>query len=270
MQSNILEKIAARKRQTLRQNKRKCSLRNLKERCLNLSPRRDFMGALSSGKLSLIAEIKKASPSAGIINNKLDVASTAKRYEKAGASAISVVTEEHFFCGSPDFVKIVRRSSMLPILAKDFVIDEYQIYELADAGADAILLLAALLPKEKLKDFFLIAGSLNVSCLVEVHGKGELKNAIYSGARIIGINNRNLKTFKVDLNTTKRLVPLIPQDRLVVSESGFTSREAVSYVSSLGVGAVLVGEALCRSEDIEGKVRELISDFDCYAKPRAG
>lgn len=258
MQNNILDRIIAKKRQTLRRDKKKRPLRILKQRCLNLSTRRDFTNALFSKRRSIIAEIKKASPSAGIINSKLNAASVAKRYEKAGASAVSIVVEEHFFHGNLNLIKIVRHSSSLPILAKDFIVDEYQIYQLADAGADAVLLLASLLPKEKLREFFLIADSLGLSSLIEVRNKTELKNAVYSGTKIIGINNRNLKSFKVDFNATQRLFPLVPSHCLVVSESGFTSRDAVSRAFSLGVRAILVGETLCRSSDPGKKLRELL------------
>ncbi len=217
-----------------------------------------FREVLKRPGVSLIAEVKKASPSRGVFVKDFDPVKLAAAYEKAGASAVSVLTDARFFNGSLEDLKKVRENVRLPILRKDFIIDPYQIYETASAGADALLLITGILEKEKLRDFIRLAGELNLDALVEVHTREELEKALGCGAEIIGINNRDLKTFQVDIATTLELAKLVPEDCVLVSESGISSEEDVKRLAQAGVDAVLVGEALVISPNIEDKVNELI------------
>ncbi len=209
-------------------------------------------------KLHLIAEVKKASPSAGIIREEFDPVKIASTYEANGASAISVLTDRKFFQGSITHLKQIKKTVSLPVLRKDFIIDEYQIYESVAAGADAALLIADLISAEELRKFMDIGRQFNIDFLIEVHSVEDVKKAVDSGGEIIGINNRDLHTFKVDINTTTRLLKIIPEGKVVVSESGIKAKKDISYLTSLGVNAILVGEAFMRSADIGRKVRELI------------
>ena len=232
---------------------------------------RDFAAALRKprGSLALIAEVKKASPSAGIIRPDFDPVRIAQTYEAAGASCLSVLTDERFFQGSLEYLRQIRRSVRLPLLRKDFIIDERQILEAAQAGADAILLIVAILNDAQLRQFLALATAAGLSALVEVHDEPELDRAVAAGAAILGVNNRDLKTFKVDLATTERLAAQLRArlggapgtgsgDVLLVAESGIHSRADVERLAGCGAGAILVGESLMRQADIGGKVRELI------------
>ena len=232
---------------------------------------RDFAAALRKprGSLALIAEVKKASPSAGIIRPDFDPVRIAQTYEAAGASCLSVLTDERFFQGSLEYLRQIRRAVRLPLLRKDFIIDERQILEAAQAGADAILLIVAILNDAQLRQFLALATAAGLSALVEVHDEPELDRAVAAGAAIIGVNNRDLKTFKVDLATTERLAVRLRArlggapgtgsgDVLLVAESGIHSRADVERLACCGAGAILVGESLMRQADIGGKVRELI------------
>ena len=204
----------------------------------------------------MIAEVKKASPSKGLIRADFDPEAIARSYESAGASAISVLTDEKFFQGSLDYLKLVKRTVSLPVLRKDFIIDAYQVFEARTAGADAILLIVAALPHDSLTALMNCASELGMDQLVEVHDESELETALEVGAPLIGINNRNLRTFEVTLDTTARLLPMIPRAK-TVSESGiFTRRDMVS-LGAMGVDAVLIGEALMRQDDIQAKLAEL-------------
>jgi indole-3-glycerol phosphate synthase len=223
-------------------------------------PTRNFLKALPKGEISLIAEIKKASPSAGIIAERFEPVTLAKTYEKSGAAAISVLTDEKFFQGKLDHLKAAKDSTTIPVLRKDFIIDEAQIYESRIAGADAILLIARILTDEQLNTFLALAHSLNLSCLVEVHDEKELERVLKTKAEIIGINNRDLDTFKVDLQTTFSLLDKYPElkKRIVVSESGIDSAEQVKQLKAKGVSAILVGTSLMKSRDIGAKIRGLM------------
>lgn len=205
----------------------------------------------------IIAEVKKASPSYGVIRKDFDPVKIAAAYEANGASAISVLTDKDFFQGSISHLKDVKKNVSVPVLRKDFIIDEYQIYESIAAGADAALLIADLVSAQELKRFMGIGGDFNLDFLVETHSEEDVRKALDSGCGIIGINNRDLHTFKIDLKTTTRLLKMIPEGRTVVSESGINTKEDISYLKSLGVDAVLVGHALMRSGDIGKKLREL-------------
>ena len=217
---------------------------------------RDFKKAITKNKINLIAEIKKASPSKGLIRKDFNIEEIAGIYEKNNATAISVLTEKHFFKGDIKFLPILRKLTSKPILRKDFIIDEYQIYESRYYGADAILLIASILPKNKIKKFIKIAKKYNMDCLVEVHTKQELKKALDVGAEIIGINNRDLKSLKIDIKTTFDLVKYVPKGKIIVSESGIGDKGDVKSLTGK-VNAVLMGTSLMKSKNIGKKIREL-------------
>ncbi|NIM07546.1 MAG: indole-3-glycerol phosphate synthase TrpC [Armatimonadetes bacterium] len=222
--------------------------------------RRGFAAALrSSGEIRLIAEIKRRSPSRGNLRPDLDPAQLASSYQEAGASAISVLTDEHFFGGSLADLRGARTAVTLPVLRKDFILDETQIWQVAgENGADALLLIVAALSEERLKALLAEAGRYGLDCLVEVHSEEEVDVALRADAETIGINNRNLKTFDIDLKTTARLRSLIPSGKVVVSESGIHSREDVAWLQGLEIDAILVGETLMQSPDPAAKIRELL------------
>ena len=211
--------------------------------------------------IRLIAEVKKASPSKGLIRPDFDPVEIAKTYEQAGASAISVLTDEKYFQGRLDYLKAVREAVGLPLLRKDFIIDPYQIYEARAAGADAILLIVAALSKSELSEFMILADELGMASLVEVHAAEELDIALETGVRIIGINNRNLQTFETKLETTLELAARVPPDKVLVSESGIFTRADVERLMEVGVDAILVGESLMREPDPGVKVKELLGDI---------
>jgi indole-3-glycerol phosphate synthase len=235
------------------------------------SERRDFAAALrrADGRVALIAEVKKASPSAGVIRPDFDPVAIACDYERGGASCLSVLTDEKFFQGRLDYLSRLREVVKLPLLRKDFIIDELQVYEAAAAGADCILLIVACLEQQQMVKLLQVGADCRLDALVEVHDDAELDRALAAGAKIIGVNNRDLKTFKVDLATTERLAgrvversqpsTLNPQpSTLLVAESGIHTRADVERLAACGVHAILVGESLMRSKDIPAKVRELV------------
>lgn len=201
-------------------------------------------------KLSVISEVKKASPSKGLIQPDFDPVKIAKEYENSGADAVSCLTEEHYFQGSSEYFKAIRKEIALPMIRKDFIFDEYQIYEARLMGADAILLIAAVLDDEKLKRFKAVAGSLGMNILAETHDEKELERVLSLDFDMIGINNRNLKTFEVTLETTARLAGMIPKGKVIVSESGIKDNADMKTVRSYGADAVLIGETLMRSGNI--------------------
>lgn len=254
----ILDEIVAQKRRTVDELKQKLSLSKMERAAASGPSPRDFFQALQEGKEpAIIAEIKKASPSAGVIRADLDVAAIVASYEKGGAAAISVITEEDFFLGKLEYLSQAHDAGRLPVLCKDFIIDPVQVFAARAAGADALLLIAAVLNKELLVSLLAMARSLGMACLVEVHDEEELGRVLATDARIIGINNRNLRTFDVTLETTLKLKPLVPEDRLVVSESGIHQAADLESLAAAGVDAVLVGTSLMRAEDPEKKLREL-------------
>ncbi len=255
----MLTKIIALKKEEVEQRKKTLPLSHLKERVARQKPPLDFVSVLSGDGIHLIAEIKQASPSRGMLNPNLNLTELAKTYVKGGAAAISVLTEANYFQGSIEHLAAVREVVKLPLLRKDFIFTPYQIYESRAYGADALLLIAAILSQREIEQLLSLSHSLGLRCLVEVHNEVELEKALQSSAKVIGINNRDLKTFKVDLNTTHRLRPLIPQAQVVVSESGIKSRSDVEKLKKWGVNAILVGEALVTAGDVLTKIRELIS-----------
>jgi len=257
MKTNILDRIVAEKRREVAALL-PCAGR-IKQAVAMRKDYRDFAGALRRDKgVALIAEIKKASPSAGVIALNFDPVEIASQYAVAGAAAMSVLTDEKFFQGKLDYLRQVRETVRTPLLRKDFIIDELQVYEAVAGGADAILLIVAILDDAQLRDYRALAEHLEMAVLVEVHDETELNRALSSGAGIIGINNRDLKTFKVSLATTERLAERIPDDRIVVAESGINTRADVERVAAAGADAILVGESLMRSGNIAGKVKELL------------
>lgn len=255
----ILSKILEEKRKSVEESKRKLPKDEIINQLPFLSKRRNFKSHIVSPHgITLIAEIKKASPSKGIICQEFDPIKIAELYALAGASALSVLTEEKFFQGSPLFLKAIRNAVALPLLRKDFIIDEYQIYESLYYGADCVLLISEVLSEDELAHFVLLAHKLGMDALVEAHSETELEKAIKAKGVILGINNRDLHTFKVDLSTTEHLISLIPKDRVVVSESGISSHDDVAYLRSLGVNSVLIGETFLKSSDIISKVKEVM------------
>lgn len=255
----ILDDIIAYKKKELAETKRRVPLADIKSRAADAGPTRGFgINLAGCEEIRLIAEVKKASPSKGVIRADFDAVKIARAYEESGASCISVLTEEKFFQGKIEYLDGIRRAVGLPLLRKDFIIDEYQIFEARAAGADAVLLIAACLERQQIEDFLGIAGQIGLDALVESHTYKELDKALFSGAGIVGINNRNLSTFSVSLQTTLDLLKDIPEDRTVVSESGIKTRDDVVMLQKAGVDAILVGESLMREKDIGKKVKELL------------
>ena len=205
----------------------------------------------------IIAEVKKASPSKGIIREDFDPVQIAQAYEKGGASALPILTEPHFFQGDKEYLGAVRRYTSIPLLRKDFIIDKYQLVEALAYGADFVLLIAKALSRKELKELLQYAHHLGLEVLVEIHDKTDLIKAIFAGANIIGINHRNLETFEMDMSLTQKLVPLIPNNKIIVAESGITTHEIVMELSKIGADAFLVGEHFMRQNDITKAVQDL-------------
>lgn len=261
--ANILETIVEEKqREVAKLPARIIAAGDLRDALLEHGERRDFIAALKKpriGHIGLIAEVKKASPSMGVICPNFDPVRIAKEYEAAGASCLSVLTDEMFFQGSLDYLRQIRAVVKLPLLRKDFIIDERQILEAIEWGADAILLIVAILTDEQLRKFHLLAVEAGLSVLVEVHDEAELERALKIAPEMIGVNNRDLKTFKVDLATTETLAPrILKSGSLLVAESGIHTRADVGRVQKCGAGAILVGESLVKQGNIGAKVRELL------------
>ncbi len=257
---SILGKILATKRIEVERLKREMPISQLRERIARQSPALNFSGALWGSDVRLIAEVKRASPSRGMLNPNLDPVQTATTYAANGAAVVSVLTESEHFLGSIEdivAVKEVLHPQGIPVLRKDFIFDPYQVYEARAYGADAILLIVAALHRDPLRELLELSQSLWMQCLVEVHDEAELKTALDAGAEVVGINNRDLRTFHTDLAVTERLAPLIPAGKVIVSESGINNREDVLHLKRVGVHAVLVGETLVTAADVASKVREL-------------
>ncbi len=260
----ILDRILDRKIQEIAEHQKYISLTELELYLQSIKAEeqiRDFAKALRDGDhIALIAEIKKASPSKGVLLEDFDPVRLAKTYAANGASALSVLTDRHFFQGDLKFIYDVRAAVDLPVLRKDFLIDPYQVYASRVGGADAVLLIVAALDDEQLSDLLALTYELGMVALVEVHNPEEVESALKAGARLIGINNRDLKTFEVDLNITARLAALMPEDVTLVAESGIFTPEDVRTMGRLGAHAILVGEALVTAPDIDAQVRLLSSE----------
>jgi indole-3-glycerol phosphate synthase len=255
----IISRIIEEKRRIIEEAKRNRPAEDIVKEAKAACIRSSFKKNISRPHhINLIAEIKKASPSKGILRGDFNPSKIAVTYQASGASAISVLTDERFFEGKLEYIKKVKDSVSLPVLRKDFIIDEYQIYETAAEGADAVLLIAELLSSNEIAVFFNLATSLGLDVLTEVHSEEDVEKAVAANADIIGINNRDLHTFRVDLSITQKLIRLLPQNRIKVSESGIRSHEDVMFLKSLGVNAVLIGEAFMEAQDIGQKVREVM------------
>lgn len=255
----IISRIIEEKRHVVEEAKRKKPQEDLVKEIKSLSVKSQFKKNISRPHhMNLIAEIKKASPSKGILRGDFNPVKIAMTYQANGASAISILTDERFFEGKLEDLIKVRENVSIPILRKDFFIDEYQIYETVAAGADAILLICDILSIAELTKFYNIANELGLDCLVEVHNEEDIEKALAIDASIIGINNRDLHTFKVDMGVTQRLIRMIPQNKVIVSESGIKRYEDIMFLKSLGVSAVLAGEVFMEAGDIAAKMRELM------------
>lgn len=257
----ILDQIVSYNLRELEHKRHSLPLPELRRMALEQPPPLDFALALQGKRVRLIAEVKKASPSKGVIRADFNPVEIAQIYARNGASAISVLTEPRYFAGSLDHLKNVKSAldnKCLPVLRKDFISDPYQIYESRAYGADSLLLIVAVLKMEKLQELLTVSHELNMKCLVEVHDEAEVETALRSGAKIIGINNRDLSTFTVDIATTERLRPLIPPDRIVVSESGIKERCHIEKLRQLDIDAILVGESLMSAPDIAAQMRGLL------------
>lgn len=258
-EKDSLKEIIAKKKERILLSQAQLPEEVLKDKINTLSPAQSLIKAINKPhQISLIAEIKKQSPSQGIICENFNPVEIAKEYETAQVEAISLLTEEDFFGGSLAYIKEIKNVVNLPILRKDFIFQRYQVYESRFFGADAILLIADLLAKEKLKELLALANSLGMDCLVEVHNEKDLKKVLSLNAPLIGINNRNLHTLEVDFKITESLFPLIPKDRVVVVESGIKNYQDILFLKILGVKAVLIGEAILRAEDKIKKIQELM------------
>jgi indole-3-glycerol phosphate synthase len=255
----FLDDIVAEKLKEVERRQKAFPLPKLRAAIMERPAPLDFAKAISGEGLRLIAEVKRASPSRGMIRANLDPVKLARSYAKGGASAISVLTESHYFRGSREDLESIKRAlPHIPLLRKDFILKPYQIFESCAWGADALLLIAAILDDAGLEELLSLSHALGMQCLVEVHHRNELNRALAHDIRIIGINNRDLDTMKVDINITGQLRPAIPRGRIVVSESGIRGREEVEKLREWKVNAILVGEALVSADNVAARIKELL------------
>ncbi|MHB8907656.1 MAG: indole-3-glycerol phosphate synthase TrpC [Syntrophales bacterium] len=254
----ILDDIIEVKRREVAERKKAIPLASLETTIREMPPTRDFLKALTGGGCRIIAEVKRRSPSRGIIREDFDPVRIAVTYAQSGAAAVSVLTDETFFGGKSEDLTAVKGAISLPVLRKEFIIDPWQIEETRAIGADALLLIAAILGEEELREYRGLAAAQGLASLVEVHDRPELEKALSSGAEIIGINNRDLRTFMTNVATTLALAPLVPADRIVVSESGIRSRAEIETLMRAGVRGFLIGETLVAAQDIGAALRGLL------------
>lgn len=254
----ILDDIVEKRKIQLVKEKSNIPFDEMKKLAL-LSERKtvSFYDALKKDNMSIISEVKKASPSKSVIQPDFHPVEQAVEYEKSGADAISCLTEEYYFQGSSEYLKDIRKNVSIPVLRKDFIIDEYQIYEARVIGADAVLLIASILDVDTMKKFRQLASELGLECLFEAHSKDEIDNILQCDPKVIGVNNRNLKTFEVSLDNTANLSEFIPKDCAFVSESGIASHRDMEFLKNCGADAVLIGETLMRSGNVSEKIKEL-------------
>ena len=267
MSVTFLEQIIQHKRQEVADRKQRVPVEKLKEAISALGRPRNFFGAVTGAgrwRVNLIAEVKKASPSAGVIRADFDPVRIAAAYEAAGASALSVLTDEKFFQGKLEYIQAVRDAVKLPVLRKDFVIDPYQVYEARAAGADAVLLIAECLETSEMIDLQILATEMSLTCLIEVHDLDNLMRVRdhvigfpHRSYSLLGINNRDLRTFKTDLGTTLRMAELVEDRGVLVSESGIHTKQDLQKLADAGIRAALIGESLMRSDDIGAKIAEV-------------
>ncbi len=254
----MLDDIVMTKQREVELAKNRQPLESLKEHLTHYMAERSFRRAIIvPNKLSLIAELKKKSPSQGMLRERFEPVSLAQQLESAGAAALSVLTDESYFGGHLDYLQDAKTFTQIPVLRKDFIVDPYQVYEAAQYGADAILLIVRVLTDEQLVECMQVADKLGIEPLVEVHAESELRLALSCGAHVIGINHRDLKTFKIDATLTEKLIPRIPAGKIIVAESGLKTAEDIKRMKGLGVHAVLIGEALMTAPDPAAKVKEL-------------
>lgn len=254
----ILHKIISAKKEEVAHLKQIRPLSEIKASIRDLPPLRDFRNAITAHACAIIAEVKRRSPSKGVLRDDFDHVHIASVYQQYGASAVSVLTDQKFFGGNTHYLADIKKAVHLPLLRKDFIIDPYQIYETRSLDGDALLLIAGILEREQLRDYLRLTESLGLFALVEVHCKEDLDKALDSGAHIIGINNRNLTTFSTDLNTSINLMPHIPADKIIISESGIHMRSDIETLMKAGIHAFLIGETLMRSENIGKKLSKLL------------
>lgn len=256
----MLDEIVSHKLEEVRAAKARRSFEDLKAHMSHFMAERSFRQAIHRpGRLSLIAELKQRSPSKGMLRERFDPVSLAQTLQAAGASALSVLTDELYFGGHLDFLRDVKQFTELPVLRKDFIVDPYQVYEAAWYGADAVLLIIRILPEIQLVECLHAADTLGLDALLEVHSEEDLQTAVRVGAHLIGINHRDLTTFRMDPRLTERLLPRIPAGKIIVAESGLQRPEDIQRMRSLGVHALLIGEALMTAPDVGAKVRELFA-----------
>ncbi|MFA5059866.1 MAG: indole-3-glycerol phosphate synthase TrpC [Candidatus Omnitrophota bacterium] len=259
MPNDFLKQIIEYKQSLLKEKKAFYETLKNKIRKEKLSRYCIFKKAISApGQVNLIAEIKKASPSKGIIRPNFDCLQLAKVYVKNGAAALSILTEDKFFLGKIPYLRQVSENLSVPVLTKDFIIDEVQIYEAFYFGTSAILLIVAILDDKQLRNLMNVAADLDLDCLVEIHNEKELNRALKAKAEIIGVNNRNLRTFEVDLKVSEKLIPQIPKDKVIVAESGIKAHQEIKVLEKLGAHAVLIGETFLREADVAAKVKEVM------------
>ncbi|MCH5267315.1 MAG: indole-3-glycerol phosphate synthase TrpC [Lachnospiraceae bacterium] len=256
---NILDEIAAKTKERVAERKEKISLQEIKAQAEQMSAETGFPfeEALGKKEISFICEVKKASPSKGLIAEHFPYREIARDYEAGGAGAISVLTEPYYFQGSDEYLKAVKETVSIPVLRKDFTVDEYMIYEAKVIGADAVLLICAILSDEELQRFWRIADGLGLTALVEAHDEEEVRRAMAIGARVIGVNNRDLKTFTVDIHNSTRFRDIVPKNILFVSESGIRNGDDIAELAKHDVNAVLIGETLMRADDRAKALQEL-------------
>lgn len=255
----ILEEIAARTRERVAEQKKKVSLEKIKRQALEMDANTGFpfAKALKTSDIAFICEVKKASPSKGLIAPDFPYVQIAKEYEEAGAAAISVLTEPFYFQGSNEYLTEITKEVSIPVLRKDFTVDEYMIYEAKVIGASCVLLICAILDLDTLKSYLELAHSLGLSVIVEAHDENEVKMALESGAGIIGVNNRDLRTFTVDINNSARYRKMVPDDVIFISESGIKTAEDIQKLRENGTNAVLIGETFMRSADKKAALAQL-------------
>ncbi|MCH2202613.1 MAG: indole-3-glycerol phosphate synthase TrpC [Fuerstiella sp.] len=264
--STLLSEIVSHKRTEIAAARRRTPEKQLRQRAESAPPVRDFHGALCVSRPGLIAEVKKASPSAGIIRADFDPVAIARTYEAAGARCLSVLTDEKFFQGHLKFLQQIRSEVSLPVMRKEFILDRYQVLEARAAGADCVLLIAECLNQDELNDLHQFAGDLGMQTLIELYDAANLQSVLNTGTRLVGINNRDLRTFVTSLDHTFDLMDQIPSDVLLVSESGIRTHDDVQRLAAAGVGGVLVGESIMRKPDIDAAVRQLMG----YSSPQPG
>lgn len=261
-EKTILDRLVASSKARVEEKKKKVSLEQVKAEALKLAEAEEnyefpFERALSAEDINFICEVKKASPSKGIIAKEFPYTDIAKEYEAAGAACVSVLTEPEYFLGSDEYFKEIRKAINIPMIRKDFTVDEYMIYEAKIMGADCVLLICSVLDDATLKKYLEICESIHLSALTETHDDEEIRRAVSCGARIIGVNNRNLKTFEVDIHNSERLRAMVPADILFVAESGIGTAEDINVLRKAGVNGVLIGETLMRSPDKKKMLDEL-------------